>query len=85
MRQQAVHLHSLATALLSPRQKLKPVWKELAKGRKTVGAVDCTSHKDLCSKYGVTGFPTVSRSELDSTCLAQGALTARACAWECKD
>jgi len=43
---------------------MKPAWEELQaefKDSKTalVGNVDCTVHQDLCSKYGVQGYPTI--------------------------
>lgn len=43
---------------------MKPDWDKLGddfKGSKTVliGDVDCTVEKDLCSKYGVRGYPTI--------------------------
>jgi len=43
---------------------MKPDWDKLGAdfaGSKTVviGDVDCTVEKDLCSKYGVRGYPTI--------------------------
>lgn len=43
---------------------MKPAWEKLGsdfEGSKTVliGNVDCTVEKDLCSKYGVRGYPTI--------------------------
>merc|ERR1719440_2674930 len=43
---------------------MKPDWDKLGdefSGSKTVliGDVDCTVEKDLCSKYGVCGYPTI--------------------------
>jgi len=43
---------------------MKPAWDQLGdafEGSKTViiGDVDCTVEKDLCSKYGVKGYPTI--------------------------
>merc|ERR1711892_87925 len=43
-------------------KRLKPTWDELAtetKGDYNIGAVDCTVHKELCSKHGVRGYPTI--------------------------
>ena len=43
---------------------MKPAWDQLGDefaGSKTViiADVDCTVEKDLCSKYGVRGYPTI--------------------------
>ena len=43
---------------------MKPAWDQLSdefSGSKTViiADVDCTVEKDLCSKYGVRGYPTI--------------------------
>lgn len=43
---------------------MKPAWDQLGdafEGSETVviGDVDCTVEKDLCSKYGVRGYPTI--------------------------
>lgn len=43
---------------------MKPAWEQLGgefENSKTVliGNVDCTVEKDLCSKYGVRGYPTI--------------------------
>jgi len=43
---------------------MKPAWEKLGDefaNSKTVliGDVDCTVEKDLCSKYGVRGYPTI--------------------------
>lgn len=43
---------------------MKPAWDQLGAefaNSKTVviGDVDCTIHKDLCSQYGVRGYPTI--------------------------
>jgi|EP01043_Picozoa_sp_COSAG02_P032978 thioredoxin-like negative regulator of GroEL len=43
---------------------MKPAWDQLGDefaGSKTVliGDVDCTVEKDLCSKFGVRGYPTI--------------------------
>lgn len=43
-------------------KKLAPEWKDAAnklKGKVKLGAVDCTVHKGVCSKYGVRGYPTI--------------------------
>ncbi|XP_003384827.2 PREDICTED: thioredoxin domain-containing protein 5-like [Amphimedon queenslandica] len=45
-------------------QRLAPVWDELATYYKSdssvhVGKVDCTRFGDLCSRYGVKGYPTL--------------------------
>jgi protein disulfide-isomerase-like protein len=43
---------------------MAPAWGQLADGfadstTVVIGDVDCTTEKDLCSKYGVQGFPTI--------------------------
>ena len=43
---------------------MKPAWDQLStayEGHATVviGDVDCTVEKDLCSKQGVRGYPTI--------------------------
>merc|ERR1712013_121838 len=43
-------------------KRLKPTWDELAtatKGDYNIGAVDCTTEKELCGKHGVRGYPTI--------------------------
>ena len=43
---------------------MKPAWDQLSDKYTdhksiVVADVDCTIHKDLCSKYGVKGYPTI--------------------------
>merc|ERR1719446_716034 len=45
---------------------MKPAWDQLSKAFESsktaiIGDVDCTAdeNKDLCSKYGVRGYPTI--------------------------
>mmetsp|Transcript_25245 Transcript_25245/g.86455 ORF Transcript_25245/g.86455 Transcript_25245/m.86455 type:complete len:171 (-) Transcript_25245:258-770(-) len=43
---------------------MKPAWDKLGDEYKSsksvlIGDVDCTVEKDLCSKYGVRGYPTI--------------------------
>jgi len=43
-------------------KKLAPTWEELAtktKGTRNVGKVDCTVEKDLCTRFGVRGYPSI--------------------------
>ncbi|KAJ3669465.1 hypothetical protein LUZ60_011415 [Juncus effusus] len=45
-------------------KKLAPEYEKLGSSFKKaksilIGKVDCDSHKDLCSKYGVSGYPTI--------------------------
>jgi protein disulfide-isomerase-like protein len=43
-------------------KRLAPTWEELAtkaKGKFNVAKVDCTVEKDLASKHGIKGFPTI--------------------------
>ncbi|KAL0083465.1 thioredoxin-like protein [Phycomyces blakesleeanus] len=43
-------------------QRLAPTWVQMAKdlkGQVDVGEVNCNDHRDLCTKYGVSGFPTL--------------------------
>merc|ERR1711935_74178 len=42
-------------------KRLKPTWDELSNAGTgvNVGAVDCTIHKDICSKHSVRGYPTL--------------------------
>lgn len=43
---------------------MKPAWDQLGDEFKdsahvVIGDVDCTIHKDVCTKYGVRGYPTI--------------------------
>uniref|UniRef100_A0A7S0HA67 Thioredoxin domain-containing protein n=1 Tax=Hanusia phi TaxID=3032 RepID=A0A7S0HA67_9CRYP len=43
---------------------MKPAWDDLGKhylasSSVLIGDVDCTSENELCSKYGVSGYPTI--------------------------
>jgi len=41
---------------------LAPIWESLATALKEethVGKVDCTVEKDICSKFGIRGYPTI--------------------------
>ncbi|KAI9022717.1 thioredoxin-like protein [Phycomyces nitens] len=43
-------------------QRLAPTWVQMAKELKDqvdVGEVNCNDHRELCTKYGVSGFPTL--------------------------
>ena len=51
-------------------KKIKPTWIELAtavKGKASIGAVDCTQHNAVCSKFGVNGYPTLKKFGADKT------------------
>ena len=53
-------------------QKLAPDWSKAAKQLKPIqganlGAVDCDVEKDLCSQFGVKGFPTIKSFGGDKT------------------
>jgi protein disulfide-isomerase A6 len=50
---------------------MKPAWDKLMdefKDSKTalVADVDCTVHQDLCSKYGVQGYPTIKYGDVNN-------------------
>ena len=41
---------------------LAPIWEDFANnyaGEVNVGSVDCTTSKDTCTRFGVTGYPTL--------------------------
>ncbi|KAJ3432711.1 protein disulfide-isomerase c17h9.14c-related [Anaeramoeba flamelloides] len=43
-------------------KRMAPAFEEAAKkldGKVKVGGVDCTENKDICSKFGVRGYPTI--------------------------
>jgi len=43
-------------------KSLAPEWAKAAselRGTVSMGAVDCTQHKDLCARYDVKGYPTI--------------------------
>ncbi|KAG4108636.1 thioredoxin-like protein [Neocallimastix lanati (nom. inval.)] len=43
-------------------QRFGPTWEEFAgmmKNKMNIGKVDCTAYADICSKYGVTHYPTL--------------------------
>jgi len=45
---------------------LAPTWTELStktEGKYNVAEVDCTLYKDLCTKFGVRGYPTIKYIE----------------------
>jgi thioredoxin domain-containing protein 5 len=47
-------------------KKLAPTWEHLAtqlKGKANIAKVDCTTDKPVCSKMGVSGFPTLKLIE----------------------
>ena len=45
-------------------KKLKPDWDKLAETVNVlVGEVDCTVEKELCSRHGVQGYPTIKYSD----------------------
>jgi len=51
---------------------MKPAWEELgtkyeASSSVLIGDVDCTEHQDVCSKYGVQGYPTIKYFTQGST------------------
>ena len=42
-------------------KRMAPAWKEIedAQDKVVIGDVDCTIHRELCSKFDVKGFPTL--------------------------
>ena len=43
-------------------KRMAPAFKELEEAvgsNVVIGDVDCTQHRDLCSRYGVRGYPTL--------------------------
>lgn len=56
--------------LISFAQALAPEFDKAAKdlaGKHMIAKVDCTEHRDLCSEYGVRGFPTLKMVSADGT------------------
>merc|ERR1711959_390788 len=52
-------------------KSMKPAWDKLMdefKDSKTalIADVDCTVHQDLCSKYGVQGYPTIKYGDVNN-------------------
>eukprot|EP00924_Labyrinthula_sp_SR-Ha-C_P014850 snap_masked-scaffold_9-processed-gene-0.9-mRNA-1 protein AED:0.35 eAED:0.36 QI:0/-1/0/1/-1/1/1/0/200 len=49
-------------------KKLAPTWKTLAEdldgsSKAQIAKLDCTAHQSVCTKYGVTGYPTLKYFE----------------------
>jgi len=51
-------------------KRLAPAWDDLAKQKGTdnlvIGHVDCTVHEKLCTKYSVSGYPTLKVFDSDT-------------------
>eukprot|EP00299_Pterocystis_sp_00344_P016752 c8405_g1_i2.p1 GENE.c8405_g1_i2~~c8405_g1_i2.p1 ORF type:complete len:155 (+),score=28.41 c8405_g1_i2:107-571(+) len=53
---------STYTTRYTPTQKFEPTWIEFASRidrEVTIGQVDCVASKNICSKYEVSGYPTL--------------------------
>eukprot|EP01061_Rhynchopus_euleeides_P005771 TRINITY_DN1493_c0_g1_i4.p2 TRINITY_DN1493_c0_g1~~TRINITY_DN1493_c0_g1_i4.p2 ORF type:complete len:120 (+),score=62.51 TRINITY_DN1493_c0_g1_i4:55-414(+) len=43
-------------------KRMAPAWDQLTEAvgdKVTIGKVDCTIHRDLCSRFAIRGFPTL--------------------------